>query len=719
MDVDRALRWLDDEFAEKERLSDGPVWEPVPRERKVSTVRDFYRAFHDTSTMPIHACRVCYIKFAEVDLEAVDWDTWIRSSMAKPHGMPSACPACFVPGELLWTCVGCKQELEQGSWSVAAQLHRELGCEHMYPPELKHLSPVEEKLIALNSPYGFITKYSASYRCRRGISYPRHVKGHITVFPNNVQELASNVLPHPLVRVMDEIHVSWQGAHKPAPSDLSRLLCVRRGVVERALVWLRCHNPLYGDIQIDEAELASWEAPAHGVPPLVYDRLERNEPSAREQAQTGHVVPSTERGLEEEEPVEVDELLAALRDGPRAEAEPDVEDGPARSDDTHEYGASGMFGLDGPIDVDDGERLRYLCTAIGASEARARRRGDGGTATAAVPDPGGDEPFIAMSRGDEFADSFDEAFLAKTFPTLFPFGRGGPRRDAETVHHAGTGEVEESQVPRDLRLDAWTSCVLRRHGGRFAGHPVFPFLVFNIQLRARNRRAASGSVRRADFERLQDVVRSMTEERLERARVELQHSWRTTDVDVQFLLKSLSLFGNRQPMSRENRMVMRRRIKSLIIRYGLPAIWFTVNPNDITNPVKLKLAAHRFHDPAEAEEFLRGLERSHRRARLAVSDPVGSAQFFHREVSLFFEHYVKTGRESVFGRIGQYYGAVESNERGSLHVHGLLWLEGNQSLDLLVGGAVPPAAEQDAIAAYIDSVFKEVGAGCAHAVVER
>ena len=82
----------------------------------------------------------------------------------------------------------------------------------MFPDELKSLTPVEEKLIALNSCYGFITKYSLADGHRQSVRYPKHIKGHITVFPNNVQELATNVLPHPLLKAMDEIHVSWYGA---------------------------------------------------------------------------------------------------------------------------------------------------------------------------------------------------------------------------------------------------------------------------------------------------------------------------------------------------------------------------------------------------------------------------------------------------------------------------------------------------------------------------
>ncbi|PVH90422.1 hypothetical protein DM02DRAFT_547821, partial [Periconia macrospinosa] len=163
-------------------------------------------------------------------------------------------------------------------------------------------------------------------------------------------------------------------------------------------------------------------------------------------------------------------------------------------------------------------------------------------------------------------------------------------------------------------------------------------------------RVSMASVRKKDFPEVESIVRSLTAARLENAKVELEASGKTTDKEVNQLLRNLSLYGYRQPMSRESRLTMRRKIKSLIIRYGIPAIWFTLNPNDITNPVKLRLAAYRFRDPSEAEAFLTSLDQVHKRARLAIPDPLSSAVFFHREISLFFKHYVKTGEESVFGR---------------------------------------------------------------------
>ena len=87
--------------------------------------------------------------------------------------------------------------------------------------------------------------------------YPKHIKGHIIVFPNTVQELVINVLPYPLLKVIDKIYMSWQGKEKSAPRDLSVLLLVRRRVVERALVWLKRYNPLYTNIDINIAEINS------------------------------------------------------------------------------------------------------------------------------------------------------------------------------------------------------------------------------------------------------------------------------------------------------------------------------------------------------------------------------------------------------------------------------------------------------------------------------
>ncbi|SPO04962.1 uncharacterized protein DNG_07647 [Cephalotrichum gorgonifer] len=133
------------------------------------------------------------------------------------------------------------------------------------------------------------------------------------------------------------------------------------------------------------------------------------------------------------------------------------------------------------------------------------------------------------------------------------------------------------------------------------------------------------SVKRRSFPDVERIVQSLGPERLEAAKVELEASGKTTDEGVSQLLRSLSLYGFRQPMSREGRLSMWRKILSLIVQHGIPAIWFTLNPNDLTNLVKLRLAAYRSRHPEEAEGFLTSLDATYKRTRLAISDPLSSA----------------------------------------------------------------------------------------------
>lgn len=725
-DLASALCFLEEDFATKERLSNDQTWcTPIPHSRKVSAVRDFYLAFHDASTLPIRTCTVCYRKRTGRELREISWDEWTVSCVPKGSRSPFSCRSCFPEGRSVSVCVECARCLTRGSLSPAVQVHIRLGCEHMFPDELKDLTPIEEKLISPYSCYGFVARYNIPGGQRQSVRYPRHVKGHITVFPNNVQDLATKVLPHPLLQAMEDIHVSWQGEEKPAPSDLSSLLSVRRRVVERALTWLKANNPFYAEIEIDTAEMESWGDPTHGVPPSVYEHMERNEPSAWEKTRTAHVVPPTERAMDEDGSVEIEEILTALHQGEDStrsdagrrasnETYESRAEGGADSDQVvnriNEVTCSGMFALDGAPDIADVDKLRFACDAVGSGAEKRHT-----TPRTCVGSSAG-EAYIHVRRGDEFADTFEASFFAKTFPTLLPFGVGGPRLVEEAASEqrpfaADMRGAEALLSSRNMSLRTWAGIVLRRHGGRFATHHIFAFLVFNMGVRSRNRRVSMLSVTRKSFRKVESIVRSLTAERLAAARAELESSGTTTDEGVKELLRSLSLYGYRQPMSREHRLGMRNRIQALIIRYGVPAIWFTINPNDITNPVKLRLAAHRTRDPEAAEEFLRNLETSFNRTRLSISDPMSSAIFFHRELTLFFEHYVNVGGESVFGRISQYYGAVETNERGALHVHGLLWLHGNAYLSSMHADidAEDEKAYRERIVQYIDSVFCEVG----------
>jgi hypothetical protein len=94
-----------------------------------------------------------------------------------------------------------------------------IGCEHRYPRELRDLTPVEEKLMSLNAAYGFITKFNIQRDQLASTTYRKHVAGHITVFPNDVETLAATILPHPPVKALDQVHVIWTGPERLTLQD--------------------------------------------------------------------------------------------------------------------------------------------------------------------------------------------------------------------------------------------------------------------------------------------------------------------------------------------------------------------------------------------------------------------------------------------------------------------------------------------------------------------
>ena len=448
------------------------------------------------------------------------------------------------------------------------------------------------------------------------------------------------------------------------------------------------------------------------VPTIIIERMQREEPSTAEKTQTDHIVPDTDRGFEENQSTSIEELLTS------AEAEAESSDNPGITstnqysplaegessispehtdsdrDTTYEMSSSGMFPLNEPTAFEEADKLSFLMGSIQASQNQDQSYSMDVQATE-------EQPFIRVEHGADFADSLHPDFFPRTFPKLFPWGRGGPKAITESSRYL--------QHSSNHSLEYWARYVLQRHGGRFASHPVFCFLVFNILLRSSNRRISMLRMTKGSFERVERACASLTVDQLKRAEDEMREKRATTDPDISLLLRELSIFGHAHPLSNESRLLMRRKIQALCVRTGMPAIWFTINPNDINNPVKMRLAIHRLHDYDRAEELLANLQEMYDKIALSIMDPVSSAIFFYREVSLFFEKYVRAGQESVFGKISHYYATVETNDRGSLHLHGLLWLDGNMQLPSLIDDMANPEEGEyrSQVIRYLDSVFHE------------
>ncbi len=134
-------------------------------------------------------------------------------------------------------------------------------------------------------------------------------------------------------------------------------------------------------------------------------------------------------------------------------------------------------------DVRDADRLQSAWESLGqGAGARSSAKGSSRLAGSALAwDARTQEPYIAVSRGADFADSLDARFFAKTFPSLFPHGSGGPRRAEESMSEITEGGGTSFEggssalglvATRNMSVEAWTRIVLRRHGGGGGGGTV-------------------------------------------------------------------------------------------------------------------------------------------------------------------------------------------------------------------------------------------------------
>ncbi|KAK3350320.1 hypothetical protein B0T25DRAFT_570884 [Lasiosphaeria hispida] len=402
-----------------------------------------------------------------------------------------------------------------------------MGCEHRYPVELRDLSPLEEKLISLNSAYGFITKFNIQRGQQTGPTYRKHMSGHVTVFSNDVESLAAEILPHPLISTLEQVYVIWTGPERPTPRDVSKLLTVRPGALRAALRWLRSHNPLYADIVINEHEMRTWTFEDESeVPEMAYRQILKEGETIEELIRTAQIVPPTDRGRDlPSHQSTVEDIVVELTEGPNREA---AQPGPVEgvgllsleeaaaaetAEVVFELRSSGMFPIDDHDISAEHDKLGFIGMALQAERQFDDGR-DNGTGEGRPMEVHGssERPFIRVLRGGEFADAFSPDYFPKTFPTCFPYGRGGPQvagrnEEGETANH----------LVRHMALEPWAKVVLQRRGGQCAQHPAFSFLVFNMPVRSQNRWIAQGQLKRSAFQRVKEIYQRLTTDHLEEA----------------------------------------------------------------------------------------------------------------------------------------------------------------------------------------------------------
>jgi hypothetical protein len=193
----------------------------------------------------------------------------------------------------------------------------------------------------------------------------------------------------------------------------------------------------------------------------------------------------------------------------------------------------------------------------------------------------------------------------------------------------------------------------------------------------------------------------LSADNLQRAAQEFTDRKKISNPIVHSLITNMRIISSFNPESFREKMRFRNLIFGKIARLGLPLIWFTLNPKDISNIFVVRLAGEEISldEPGVRSKLV----------QLTIKNPSLVAQFFHVIITSFFTYFFKTlSREpGIFGIVSSHFGIVESTTRIMLHLYGFAWLAGNIGAANFYQRLKSDTGFKDRVLTYICSIIRE------------
>jgi hypothetical protein len=285
----------------------------------------------------------------------------------------------------------------------------------------------------------------------------------------------------------------------------------------------------------------------------------------------------------------------------------------------------------------------------------------------------GGEGAYAIKHGSEPVNTFgydpkrgrinEPNYWENTFPTIFPYGCGG----FESKHTL-------------ISLREHVRWALRYHDRRFRLHATLPFVTFSIMQRREALLSARIQMKRSDFQREAALLQSVTKEKMLKASEQESKGLSITDPAIKALLKHMRAVAGHVKATDASRIRLRSMMWSMSYALNPPNLWITINPDDIDSPIVQMLTGADI----DLDKFLSsdGPSKSERGYKVAA-DPFAAAEYFNIIMNAFTRSLLglKTVRgrnitkRGIFGDVKAYFGIVESQGRGTLHMHMLIWLD--------------------------------------------
>jgi hypothetical protein len=266
----------------------------------------------------------------------------------------------------------------------------------------------------------------------------------------------------------------------------------------------------------------------------------------------------------------------------------------------------------------------------------------------------------------EFTDN--DSLILRSFPYLFLFGKGIPTR----------GSLSQQFLDH----------LLFQFDGRFATEARLLFLLFNQKQRHLVARSVSKRLSveglKIDVNSNVQILKILKNASFEDSLKEARMTGRFPAL-LQPLLNHMNITSSALPLSSGEAKMNVSRLVAMLHYFGLPAWWLTISPPEFDNWMSLELA----HNGSNLNRITLCNSKIDRVA-LCNSNPVAIARGFSNLLQKLVENLFKcplwnirkTGEKNhqigILGELQAYFIVIESQARGSLHAHALLW------------GTVPP-----------------------------
>lgn len=270
--------------------------------------------------------------------------------------------------------------------------------------------------------------------------------------------------------------------------------------------------------------------------------------------------------------------------------------------------------------------------------------------------------FVRVLNGSTLVNKHDPVFMSWAFLHLDPFGIGG-------FNDLNCSEGYQLTFSHQL----WN--LLLQDDSRFASDPCFAYVCWNVLECKELNRSLCFRISRADRVVLGQTLQEITPALTDLMKIWQSEPWGKSKTDLQ--RRALSVLNRLQSVSRHvkgttgYKQLRQNELRGLIREFGTPALFVTVNPADLYNPL---FGIYRGINLRTWQNMS-----LHDRAAFIASHPHVAARAFNEVISAFLDVVVcpKHGRSGFFGECVAYFGMVESQGRGTLHVHFLFWINGN------------------------------------------